>query len=137
MSVALPIVNNALAAEAASPPPPPKAPSQTHRADHLVDSHGRVIRDLRLSITDRCNFRCVYCMDPDFRYMPKTQLLTLDEYLTLVRVCLSLGITKVRITGGEPTLFPHINELIHELGKMNIPDLAITTNGSLLHEMPL
>jgi cyclic pyranopterin phosphate synthase len=137
MSVALPIVNNALAAEAASPPPPPEAPSQARRADHLVDSHGRVIRDLRLSITDRCNFRCVYCMDPDFRYMPKTQLLTLDEYLTLVRVCLSLGITKLRITGGEPTLFPHINELIHELGKMNIPDLAITTNGSLLHEMPL
>jgi cyclic pyranopterin phosphate synthase len=136
MSIALSIINGASAAGAASPPPP-QAPGTAHRPHHLIDSHGRVIRDLRLSVTDRCNFRCVYCMDPDFRYMPKTQLLTLEEYLTLVRVCLSLGITKVRITGGEPTLYPSINELIRELGKLNIPDLAITTNGSLLHDMPL
>lgn len=76
-------------------------------------------------------------MDPDFRYMPKTQLLTLDEYVRLVRICLGLGIEKVRITGGEPTLYPQINELVESLGAMNIRDLAITTNGSLLHDMPL
>lgn len=76
-------------------------------------------------------------MDPDFRYMPKTQLLSLHEYLTVVRVCLTLGIRKVRITGGEPTLYPQIDELIAALGRMNVPDLAITTNGSLLHQMPL
>src|SRR5438132_493636 len=101
--------------------PRPHAPIGAHRPIHLVDSHGRVIRDLRLSVTDRCNFRCVYCMDPDFRYMPKQQLLTLDEYLICARICLALGITKIRITGGEPTLYPQINELIAELGKMNVP----------------
>jgi cyclic pyranopterin phosphate synthase len=118
-------------------PPPPNAPHHAHKPDHLIDSHGRIIRDLRLSVTDRCNFRCVYCMDPDFRYMPKQQLLTLKEYLAVARICLSVGITKIRITGGEPTLYPEINELVRELGKMNVPDLAITTNGSLLHKMPL
>src|SRR2546422_11748822 len=61
---------------------PPGAPARAHRPDHLIDSHGRIIRDLRLSVTDRCNFRCVYCMDPAFRYMPKQQLLSLEEYLT-------------------------------------------------------
>jgi len=69
--------------------------------------------------------------------MPKQQLLSMDEYLRMVRICLGLGITKVRITGGEPTLYPKINELIRELGRMNIPDLAMTTNGSLLGNMPL
>lgn len=76
-------------------------------------------------------------MDPDFRYMPKQQLLTLEEYLAVARVCLGVGITKIRITGGEPTLYPRINQLIHELGQMNVPDLAITTNGSMLAKMPL
>ena len=76
-------------------------------------------------------------MDPDFRYMPKTQLLSLEEYVRLVRLCLGLGIEKARITGGEPTLYPSINELIQALGAMNIRDLAITTNGSLLHNMPV
>jgi cyclic pyranopterin phosphate synthase len=119
--------------------PPPNAPQDAHRPDRLIDSHGRTIHDLRLSVTDRCNFRCVYCMDPDFRYMPKQQLLTLNEYLTVVRVCLGLGIEKVRITGGEPTLYPQINDLSASFGEMKPPinDLAITTNGSLLHRMPL
>jgi cyclic pyranopterin phosphate synthase len=111
---------------------PPAAPEKAVRPGHLVDSHGRVIRDLRLSVTDRCNFRCIYCMDPDFRYMPKQELLTLGEYLALVRVCVSLGVTKVRITGGEPTLYPQLDELIEHLGRMNIPDLSMTTNGSLV-----
>jgi cyclic pyranopterin phosphate synthase len=83
VSLALPVFgangHSAIAAESALPPP--VAPQQARTPDHLIDSHGRVIRDLRLSVTDRCNFRCVYCMDPDFRYMPKQQLLTLDEYL--------------------------------------------------------
>ena len=78
LSLALPIVGtNGYAAS--ENPPPPQAPWHARRPDHLIDSHGRIIRDLRLSITDRSNFRCVYCMDPDFRYMPKQQLLTLDE----------------------------------------------------------
>jgi cyclic pyranopterin phosphate synthase len=120
-------------------PPPPLAPSHARLRgpDHLIDSHGRTIRDLRLSITDRCNFRCVYCMDPDFRYMPKQQLLSLEEYLRLVRVCLTLGISKLRITGGEPTLYAKLNDLVREVGRMNIEDVAITTNGSLFDKMPL
>ena len=116
---------------------PPAAPLHASQPDRLIDSYGRTIRDLRLSVTDRCNFRCVYCMDPDFRYMPKQQLLSLDEYLQVVGVCLGLGIQKLRITGGEPTLYPHLSELIAELGRMAIRDLAITTNGSLLEKMPL
>ncbi len=138
MTFALPIAGSKTAAPEAGPPPP-LAPSHARARgpDHLIDSHGRTIRDLRLSITDRCNFRCVYCMDPDFRYMPKQQLLSLEEYLRLVGVCLTLGITKVRITGGEPTLYPRLNDLVREVGRLNIDDVAITTNGSLFEKMPL
>ena len=102
-----------------------------------MDAHGRVIRDLRLSVTDRCNYRCVYCMDPDFRYMPKRELLSFDEYVTIARVCASLGIEKLRITGGEPTLYPHLDELITTLGGMGFKDIAMTTNGSRLDRQPL
>ncbi|MCI0363342.1 MAG: GTP 3',8-cyclase MoaA [Phycisphaerales bacterium] len=136
MSVALPILGlhtNQRAAATA----PPAAPSQASLPGRLIDSHRRTIRDLRLSVTDRCNFRCIYCMDPDFRYMPKQQLLSLEEYLTVVRVCLSLGIEKVRITGGEPTLYPQLDELIAALGRMGVRDMALTTNGSLLRNLPL
>ena len=87
----------------------------------LRDSHHRVIRDLRLSITDRCNYRCTYCMDPDFRYMPKKELLSLEEYLTLARVCVSLGVEKIRITGGEPTMYPQLNQVIETLGQSSFP----------------
>lgn len=110
--------------------PPPMAPHLAHDAPRLMDSHGRTVRDLRLSITDRCNFRCTYCMDPDFRYMPKRELLSRAEYVAAARVCVSLGIEKIRITGGEPTLYPELLPLIEELAAMNIRDLAMTTNGS-------
>ena len=130
----LPIFQTGQAPQAAGPP---GAPQEAHVPDRLIDSHGRTIRDLRLSITDRCNFRCVYCMDPDFRYMTKQQLLSLDEYLRVTRICIGLGIEKVRITGGEPTLYPQLNELIVGLGCMSIRDLAMTTNGSLLGKLPV
>jgi cyclic pyranopterin phosphate synthase len=116
---------------------PPAAPEKARRPGRLVDSHGRTIRDLRLSVTDRCNYRCVYCMDPDFRYMPKQELLSLEEYLTVARVGRSLGIRKLRITGGEPTLYTHLNELVAGVGAMGFDDIAMTTNGSLLDRMPL
>lgn len=112
---------------------PPAAPSELAR-DRMIDSHGRTIHDLRLSVTDRCNYRCVYCMDPDFRYMPKRELLSLKEYLTIVRVCRKLGVRKVRITGGEPTLYPELLPLITELAKMELDDIAMTTNGSRMTE---
>ena len=111
---------------------PPVAPVEAKQPGQLYDSHGRVIHDLRLSITDRCNFRCRYCMEPDYKYMPKRELLSLEEYLTVVRVCLTLGITKIRVTGGEPTLYSQLLPLLTELGKMPIEDIAMTTNGSLM-----
>ncbi|MCH7792547.1 MAG: GTP 3',8-cyclase MoaA [Planctomycetes bacterium] len=101
----------------------------------LIDSFGRVIRDLRLSITDRCNFRCVYCMDPDVTFAPRDELLTIDEHLDIARVAVQLGVTKVRITGGEPALHPGLIDLIAGLAKFNVDglsDIAITTNGSFL-----
>ena len=131
MSVALPILGRP------EPQQPPAAPVEARRPGRLLDSHGRVIRDLRLSVTDRCNYRCVYCMDPDFRYMPKTQLLGLDEYLAVARVCVGLGIEKIRITGGEPTLYAHLDDLIDGLGRLGLDDLALTTNGSLLDRFSL
>jgi len=115
---------------------PPAAPSAAHGTT-LHDSHGRVIRDLRLSVTDRCNYRCVYCMDPDFRYMPKQSLLQLGEFVTIARSAASLGVRKLRLTGGEPTLYPQLNDLIDAIGALDIDDLAMTTNGSRLHAMPV
>ena len=110
-------------------PRPPAAPAHLRR-DRMIDSHGRTIHDLRLSVTDRCNYRCVYCMDPDFRYMPKRELLSMEEYLTVVRVCQSLGVRKVRVTGGEPTLYPDLLPLLKALSTFGLDDLAMTTNGS-------
>ncbi|MGY8757452.1 MAG: GTP 3',8-cyclase MoaA, partial [Phycisphaerales bacterium] len=121
MNVSLPMIIDA----------PPSSPMQSKNS--LFDSHGRQIHDLRLSVTDRCNFRCVYCMEPDVKYMPKQQLLSLDEYIKIVEIAMSLGITKLRITGGEPTLYPKLLELITAVSAMGIVDLALTTNGSTLN----
>lgn len=73
-------------------------------------------------------------MDPDFRYMPKQELLSLQEYITLVRVSTTLGIRKLRLTGGEPTLYPQLDELIGETARLPLDDLAMTTNGSMVNE---
>jgi cyclic pyranopterin phosphate synthase len=99
-----------------------------------VDSHGRVIRDLRLSVTDRCNYRCTYCMDPDHRYMPKRDLLDMGGYLTIARVAAGLGVEKIRVTGGEPTLYPDLDRLLDGLGALPFRDVAMTTNGSRVTE---
>lgn len=103
----------------------------------LTDSYGRRIRDLRLSLTDRCNFRCLYCMDPDVRFRRRAELLTDAEMLRLVRVFGSLGVDRVRLTGGEPTLHPTLTELIADLTGLGVSDLAMTTNGSLATEASL
>src|SRR6056297_4345580 len=88
----------------AGSPPAPAAPDHVRlgtrpdgRPDRLLDSHGRTIRDVRLSVTDRCNFRCTYCMDPDHRYMPKQSLLSRDEYARVCRVLADLGVEKLRL----------------------------------------
>ncbi len=115
-----------------APGGPPSAPLDALHADRLVDSFGRRIRDLRLSITDRCNFRCVYCMDPDVRFAPAGELLTIDEHIRIARVAVGLGVTKVRITGGEPALHPGLIELLQGLKGLGLTDIAMTTNGSLM-----
>ncbi len=104
----------------------------------LYDKFGRRISDLRISITDRCNYKCVYCRSgndgPQFPEMP------ISDYLRIARVFVEMGITKVRLTGGEPLLRKGLIEMVDELGRMRTPegdvlDIAITTNGHLLAEM--
>jgi len=104
----------------------------------LTDSHGRVIHDLRVSITDRCNYKCVYCRTGEVgAQYPE---LAGEEYLRLIRLFVGLGITKVRLTGGEPLLRRGVVELVGELARMRTPageplDLAMTTNGHLLESL--
>jgi cyclic pyranopterin phosphate synthase len=71
-------------------------------------------------------------MAPDVKYIPKMQLLKLDEYIRVIKIAISMGITKLRITGGEPTLYPHLDELLEEVGKLGLQDIALTTNGSMV-----
>ena len=104
-------------------------------ASRLTDSHGRVIHDLRVSVTDRCNYKCVYCRTGEFgAQYPE---LAIADYLRLIKLFVGLGIEKVRLTGGEPLLRRGLVELIQELSHLRTPsgerlDLALTTNGHLL-----
>lgn len=127
MGLTLPILGGALSV-AVPPPSPSRLP------DRLIDSHGRTIRDLRLSITDRCNFRCVYCMEPDVRFTPYDQLLSVEDLVRLARVGVGLGIEKIRITGGEPTVHPRLTEIIRGISGLGVEDVALTTNGSLMND---
>ena len=110
----------------------------TSRPDRLVDSHGRAITDLRISVTDRCNYKCVYCRTGNEGAVYAE--LPIDDYLRMARVFVGLGIEKVRLTGGEPLLRRGLIDLIRELGRLRTLDgqpldLALTTNGHLLEEM--
>jgi len=103
----------------------------------LKDKFGREIHDLRVSVTDRCNFSCVYCKSADPKnYFPHRALLSWDEFLRLTRVLVGQGIRKVRVTGGEPLLRAGIIDFIASLRRIrDLEDVAITTNGYLLPEM--
>ena len=102
------------------------------------DSLGRPLRDLRISITDRCNFRCDYCMPPeifgdDYEFLPRSEILSFEDIILLVKAMLPLGLEKVRITGGEPLLRKDIELLISMIRECDQDlDIALTTNGSLL-----
>ena len=103
----------------------------------LQDTLGRPVRDLRISVTDRCNFRCVYCMPKEvygrsYRFLERRQLLTFEEIERLSRVFASLGVEKIRLTGGEPLLRRELERLVEMLGAIPGVDLTLTTNGSLL-----
>lgn len=101
----------------------------------LIDKFGRAITDLRVSVTDRCNFRCVYCRsaDPD-NHMAHDELLEWEEYERLVRILVRMGIRKVRVTGGEPLVRPGVESFIGRLKAIGVQDLSMTTNGHLLAE---
>lgn len=114
----------------AIPTPAPHAP--------LMDSHGRIIHDLRVSVTDRCNYKCVYCRTGEAG--PQYPELAVEEYLRLIRLFVSLGISKVRLTGGEPLLRRGIVDMVKELSRLRTLegdplDLALTTNGHLLESL--
>ncbi len=122
----------------------------------LVDSHGRILRDLRVSLTDRCNFRCLYCLPeteaaqnfyrghwahmPDSapivqQWVPRTHLLSFEEIERAVRIAVGLGIQKIRLTGGEPLLRHDVEHLVARVAKIpGITDLAMTTNGFLFSQ---
>jgi cyclic pyranopterin phosphate synthase len=111
----------------------------------LADRFGRALRDLRISVTDRCNFRCPYCMPAelfgrDFAFLPRDQVLTFEEITRLAGVFIGLGVTKLRITGGEPLVRRDLPVLIGELAALRTPagetvDLTLTTNGSALRPL--
>src|SRR5207253_7271266 len=104
----------------------------------LVDSFGRVANDLRISVTDRCNFRCTYCMPAEgLPWLPKAEILTFEEIAHLLRVFVSIGVNGVKLTGGEPTVRHDFVRLVRMLREAGGPDLelSMTTNGLLLDRM--
>ncbi|MEO7402038.1 MAG: GTP 3',8-cyclase MoaA [Burkholderiales bacterium] len=112
-------------------------PAPVAAGDRTLDPRGRMLHDLRISVTDRCNFRCTYCMpkevfDSNYQFMPQGQLLTFEEITRVAGIFKGLGVRKLRITGGEPLLRRHIERLIEMLGSLGDMDLTLTTNGSLL-----
>ena len=105
----------------------------------VTDTLARPLRDLRISVTDKCNFRCVYCMPKEifgrgYQFLPKADLLTYEEIERLTRVFVGLGVRKVRLTGGEPLLRRGVEMLVGMLAKVEDLDLTLTTNGSVLTE---
>ncbi len=117
---------------------PDVQPTPMQRTAPLRDALGRPLHDLRISVLDRCNFRCPYCMPAseyhaDYRFLNKTQRLTHDEFLALAAAAARLGVSKLRLTGGEPLLDKALPSLVARLGALaGVEDLALTTNGMLL-----
>ncbi|MDP8940088.1 MAG: GTP 3',8-cyclase MoaA [Actinomycetota bacterium] len=100
----------------------------------LTDSYNRKMDYLRISVTDRCNFRCQYCMPEDIVFQDKSQILTLEEMLTFAEACLQLGVTKVRVTGGEPLVRRGVVWFVEQLKALGFEDVTMTTNGFLLKD---
>jgi molybdenum cofactor biosynthesis protein A, bacterial len=107
-----------------------------YRQNSLIDRFGRHVIYLRISVTDRCDFRCVYCMSEDMEFVPKAQLLTLEELAEIARGFTELGVYKIRITGGEPLVRRNVIHLFRDLGRLpGLRELVLTTNGSQLTRM--
>ncbi len=108
-------------------------------SQQLVDPFGRTVDYIRVSVTDRCDFRCVYCMAENMTFLPKAELLSLEELEQVCRSFMALGTRKIRLTGGEPLVRRNIMHLIRNLGAEvkagNLDEVTITTNGSQLHKL--
>ena len=106
----------------------------------MNDKFGRKLEDLRISVTDRCNFRCRYCMPEElygeaFEFLKKDQILSFEEIIRLCEIFISLGVKKIRITGGEPLVRKDVSDLINSISKINNKiEIAMTTNGYLLEK---
>ena len=105
-----------------------------HSLTQLTDSYDRKMDYLRISVTDRCNFRCQYCMPENIKFQDKSHILTLEEMLTFAEACLQLGVTKVRVTGGEPLVRRGVVKFVSWLKDLCFEDVTMTTNGYLLKE---
>ena len=106
--------------------------------EKLVDKFGRTVDYVRISVTDRCDFRCVYCMDEEMEFLPRERILTLEELELVGKAFAELGVTKIRLTGGEPLVRKDVITLIENLGKIqSLKELVITTNGSQLVKLAL
>jgi cyclic pyranopterin phosphate synthase len=104
-----------------------------NHAAQLIDRFGRVVDYLRISVTDRCDFRCVYCMAEDMTFVPRERVLTLEEIAAISRAFVELGVKKIRITGGEPLVRRNVVKLLADLGRLpGLRELVMTTNGSQL-----
>ncbi|MDW7745970.1 GTP 3',8-cyclase MoaA [Halomonas sp.] len=101
--------------------------------DELIDDFGRRVRYVRISVTDRCDFRCVYCMSEEMTFLPRAQVLTLEELAMVARAFTEMGVEKVRLTGGEPLVRRDIDRLVADIGALpGLKDFAMTTNGASL-----
>ena len=106
-------------------------------SNQLIDPFGREINYLRVSVTDRCDFRCTYCMSENMTFLPKKDILSLEELETICNIFIKLGTKKIRLTGGEPLVRKGILNLIQNLGKKignGLDELTLTTNGSQLEK---
>jgi len=116
------------------------SPVSAHALPLVLDRRARPLHDLRISVTDRCNFRCPYCMPAEvygerYEFLPRREILSFEEIERLARLFTALGVQKLRITGGEPLLRAELPELVRKLAALErAPDLALTTNGTLLAE---
>lgn len=109
---------------------------QGYAIEPVHDSYGRRVNYMRISLTDACNLRCVYCMPEDMHFQPRHELMSDEELLLLVKVGASLGVNKIRLTGGEPTIRPNVAEIVRAIAQTpGIKDLAMTTNGLLLPKL--
>jgi len=104
--------------------------------ERLIDRFGRVVDYVRISVTDRCDFRCVYCMEPDTKFVPRPQILTLEELALVSRAFVELGVGKIRLTGGEPLVRRNVVKLMEDINRLpGLRELVITTNGSQLQRL--